>query len=264
MSDSSAGRGITAQLGATVAATRVSIVDNHDVGLFISGGSVTLFDAIIRDTDVQPSDGTGGRGIIAQEASELTAARLVVTRNHDIGIYAADDGTALSLTDVVVRNTDAQTSGGLGGRGIHVQLGAHLVGERIVVHDALEFGLITVSDSSVDLSDVSIARVSSAECAPSTCPALAFGHAVAAVAAELRLTRFSVREAELCGALVASLPEPATPVSVDLETGVISMAEIGVCLQDESYDIARLQSDVVYRDNGSNLDSTMLPVPEPL
>jgi hypothetical protein len=37
---------------------------------------------------------------------------------------------------------------------------------------------------------------------------------------------------------------------------------IGVCLQVDGYDTARLQTDVHY-DNDRNLEATQLPVPEP-
>ncbi|MCH6550946.1 MAG: hypothetical protein IH804_02900 [Planctomycetes bacterium] len=48
----------------------------------------------------------------------------------------------------------------------------------------------------------------------------------------------------------------------DLERGVVSDSEVGVCVQSDGYDLSRLQMDVQYRDNTTNLDTTALPVPE--
>ena len=49
---------------------------------------------------------------------------------------------------------------------------------------------------------------------------------------------------------------------LDLAEGVISGAAIGACVQSDGYDLGRLS--VEYRDNGTNLDTTELPVPPPL
>ena len=37
----------------------------------------------------------------------------------------------------------------------------------------------------------------------------------------------------------------------------------GVCLEDDAYDIGRVQDEVIYRDNGVNLEVSTLPVTEP-
>ena len=77
----------------------------------------------------------------------------------------------------------------------------------------------------------------------------------------VRLTRFEVRDAATCGLFVAMDPvAPGTP-SLDVASGVVERSEIGACVQVDGYDLGRLMRDVVYRENGTNLDSTMLPVP---
>jgi hypothetical protein len=50
--------------------------------------------------------------------------------------------------------------------------------------------------------------------------------------------------------------------SIDLSDGEVSGALVGACVQVPGYDIARLQDRVLYRDNGTNLDVTTLPIPE--
>jgi hypothetical protein len=50
---------------------------------------------------------------------------------------------------------------------------------------------------------------------------------------------------------------------MDLSTGEVRGHAIGACVQNDSYDLDRLTTDVVY-DNDTNLESTALPVPEPV
>jgi hypothetical protein len=44
----------------------------------------------------------------------------------------------------------------------------------------------------------------------------------------------------------------------------VERAAIGACVQVDDYDLSRLMHDVQYRDNGLNLDTTTLTVPDAL
>ena len=50
---------------------------------------------------------------------------------------------------------------------------------------------------------------------------------------------------------------------VDLSSGEVRENLIGACVQAAGYDVARLTDDVRYIENGTNLDSVELPVPDP-
>jgi hypothetical protein len=76
--------------------------------------------------------------------------------------------------------------------------------------------------------------------------------------ASITATRFALRTADLCGVHVGA------GSAMDLATGEIAGCLLGACVQSEGYDLARLSNDVRYRDNGTNLDTTTLPTPDPL
>lgn len=265
-SDRTAGQGITLQVESSLEATRLVLAANHDLGLAVlgEGNTVTLTDAVIRDTAPQARDDAHGRGVNLQEGALFEATRLLIIRSHEAGIFAGADGTVVTLTDTAVRDTRSQASDGAAGRGITVQSQARLDGTRVVVDGAWEVGVFSATNAVVELRDVSVARVQQVACADTSCPERTSGYATAAVAATLRMTDFEIREAAVCGVFLS--PEigfPEAP-SVDLESGIVADALIGVCVQSDGYDLDRLTQDVVYLDNGTNLDVTMLPVPSPV
>ncbi|RLB53204.1 MAG: hypothetical protein DRJ42_12575 [Deltaproteobacteria bacterium] len=261
-SDATAGRGISVRSGARLAATGLLVAGNHDIGVHISraGAAVTLTDSVIRDTQPRESDGAFGRGINVQFEAELSAMRVLVLRNHEHGAFLSD-GAVATMTDVAVRNTQPQPGTGDFGRGLSAQLGARLDGDRLAVDASFGAGVFSHTGSLIDLRDVSIAEVFPTACTTPPCPERAYGHGAVALNSALRLTGFHIRDAVTCGVILISTSASDAPVAVDLERGIVAAAEIGVCLQVDGYDIGRLQNDVEYRDNGTNLDSTMLPVP---
>jgi len=98
-----------------------------------------------------------------------------------------------------------------------------------------------------------------AACASTTCTATAAGFGlVAHLGAHLRATRLAVRRSDLAGVVVGQA------ASVDLMDGEIADSPIGANVQVPGYDLARLSNQVVYRDVERALDSTSLPVPDPI
>jgi hypothetical protein len=85
---------------------------------------------------------------------------------------------------------------------------------------------------------------------------------VATLSGELSINRFAIQDSDTCGVFLADLSAMTFPTNVDLTAGAISSSGIGACVQVGGYDVSRLQNDVRYFDNGVNLDTTMLRVPE--
>ncbi len=267
-SDNASGRGLSVQDGAALTATGFLVEGSHELGVYGGGigrSTLSLTDAVIRDTLPQASDGAFGRGINVQEGAALTATRLLVERSHELGVFlASEDGPTVSLTDALIRDTLPLASDGTSGAGIVVRSRTQLSAERLAIEDSFEFGLLAVGEAVLDLRDVSVARVARTACASTDCPEVRHhGHGVAAVNAEVRLTSFQIRDATTCGVLLDAIEGAPTPTALDLKSGVVSGSEIGVCLQVDSYDVSRLTDDVQYIDNGTSLDSTTLTVPEP-
>jgi hypothetical protein len=73
----------------------------------------------------------------------------------------------------------------------------------------------------------------------------------------IRARRFIFANNVLAGVQVAAGGQ------VDLDDGEIRGSPIGANVQDSGYDVSRLSRSVRYTDNGTNLDSTSLPVPMP-
>jgi len=115
-----------------------------------AGTDLTISDSVIRDT--RPlADDTFGRALSAQSGARVEATRLVVAGGHDAGIFVSNPATAVTLSDVVVRDVQPLVSTGGRGRGIETQDGAALTATRLLVSGNREYGVTVLSGSSADL-----------------------------------------------------------------------------------------------------------------
>jgi len=109
----------------------------------------------------------------------------------------------------------------------------------------------------VALSHLAVEDVAERMCAVDTCADEPAGTGIGAYdGAEVAVDRFSIVRAALCGVHLAS------GGALDISDGVVAENGIGACVRGD-YDVSRLTTGVIYRDNGVNLDSTVLPVPQP-
>ncbi|MFH2008619.1 MAG: right-handed parallel beta-helix repeat-containing protein [bacterium] len=134
--DGAVGRGIDAYcdpaLGSCGSLELVNclISGNRQLGLHATGVDVTVTGSVIRDT-LPGSDGTYGRGIDVEcdpglsTCGRLTVTDSLVTGNRSVGLAA--HGADVAISGSVIRDTLAQQSDGLYGRGVvaecHVGLG---------------------------------------------------------------------------------------------------------------------------------------------
>ena len=257
--DARFGRAITMQNGGEGEWTRALLAGNRDVGVMVggAGSAVTLTDVAIRDTLSQALDSSGGRGLSIQLGATGRITRVLLDHNRELGIFVGGADTSAMLTDVVVRDTESNERDGLGGAGLHAQLGA-VVDVTRARFEANRVAGVLATDAVVSMEDVAILSTRELACAETTCLGATLGHGVACqrLGARLRLTRFAIRDSALCGVLLAEGAE------VDLEHGEVSGNPIGICLQISDYDIERLTGTVAYSDNGTNLQATTFPVPD--
>ncbi len=255
--------GIHASMGARIEATRIVVAHTRGAGVTAEndGTHVILADTVIRDVDAAPSDVFGSSGLTAATGARVEATRLLVTRTADTGILIGEAGTEVVLFDTAVRDTLPRTDDGTSGRGIQAQDGARIEASRIHVSGSHEVGVLAVTTAVLELSDVSVTNTDVAACASGTCAATPFGYGLVSVGAAVSMTRFEIRDSAICGFLLTPYESTMDPASVDLATGVVSGSAIGACVQVDGYDLDRLTNGVVYVDNTTNLDSTMLPVP---
>jgi len=256
-SDRTQGRGLSAQDGALLEAERVLVDNNRDVGIFATiSATIRVTDAVILDTQTRERDGISGRGFAVQEFSGAEITRALVVRSHDNAIFVGNDSN-VTLEDIVARDTLAEENG-WHGHGLSAQLNATVEARRIRLEGNTALGVISYAGSDIYLEDALIDGVTEAVCASTTCAETPFGYGAIAVDATLRLSRFALRGSMTCGAFIAHLR-----ASLDLSAGEVSGSQIGACVQVDGYDLTRLMSDVEFRDNGLNLESTTLPVPDP-
>jgi hypothetical protein len=260
--EATSGRAIEVTAGAVLDATGVLVSRSRDVAILIddAGSSVTLTDVAVRDTQPRVIDAASGRGIEAEEGAQLTASRVLVSGSRDVGLLGLDPDTSITVSNVVVRDTEARESDLFYGYGVELAGGARLVGDHLAVDTSRLTGLFVLTEASAELTHFSLSNVLRSEC---DCAEDPHGHGVLAVNGSVRLTDFEVRDVDTCGVFVVSEPVTGT-TSMDLSMGVVAHSTIGACVQIEGYDLARLMDQVIYRDNDSNLDSTMLPVPAPV
>ena len=172
-------------------------------------------------------------------------------------------GNVLGQTDPTVASRYLFTGrelDGRFGRGITVQLDASMTVERARIERVIDFGIAGIGEGArLTATDVTVSGITPQECSGGVCAGEPGGHGIGSYfSANVSVRRFGVDAASLCGVQVA---EDAT---LSLGDGTVQGALIGACLQSDAQDIADLQNDVHYFDNGSNFEATMLPVPAPI
>ncbi|MFH2005020.1 MAG: hypothetical protein ABI333_00405 [bacterium] len=146
-SDATVGRGLSAQCSddGVCGSLRVSsslLSGNREVGVYTSGVEAELINTVVRDTQPQVSDGSGGRAITAQcgwagTCGSLRLSGCLVTGSHEVGIGTI--GVEADLTATVVRDTAAEQASGKFGVGLAAQCDydANSCGSLRLVHSVI-------------------------------------------------------------------------------------------------------------------------------
>jgi len=197
-----------------------------------------------------------GHGLEIQRA-DAEVSRAVLTNNRGTGLQVI--GGSVDLEDILVQGTREDEAEGIGGYGLTGTAAAQIVGRFIDIVDNGGLGVGAYSEGTVvDLTDVRISDTRENPCAAETCIDNPGGvGALATGGAALSLRRLEIARSALAGLMLSE------GAQADLTTGAIHGNPIGANVQVPGYDIARLQNDVEYIDNETNLDATSLPVPAP-
>jgi hypothetical protein len=256
-SDGAMGGGLAATEGGSVTLRRVAIARVAAVGVIGdgAGAQVDAEDLTITDVSAQ-GDGTNGSGVVADRGATLLLTRASLERLHLVGIFAGE-ATSSSLVDVSVRGVESQPVDGYFGFGVEVASTGSLQAQRLEIADTRGVGLSAYDEATLTATDVSVVRTRAMACADGACVGAAGGVGALARAGDLLLSRFVVADAALCGVQVA------VGGALDLSDGEIARSGIGASVLVDGYDLGRLTSGVVFRDNARNIDATVLPVPEP-
>jgi hypothetical protein len=143
--------------GASATAVRVFVEGAKHDALHVEGHGVLIAaDAIVRDTGPDPADMTNGRALQLITAARASFARALFQRSLDLGVFAGDASTALSLTDVTIDDTRPRASDGTVGGGIVVQDGATATITRARIGKSHAFGLGVNAGSTIEASDLQV------------------------------------------------------------------------------------------------------------
>lgn len=108
----------------------VVLADNVDSGIYAAGNTtVTLRDSVVRGTI--PVGHSFGRGLSIEQGATLEAERVYLEDNGAEGIFAARNGTSLTLVDVELSGNVTDSRAGLAA--LLVADGAAVVADRLVV-----------------------------------------------------------------------------------------------------------------------------------
>ncbi|MCC7536855.1 MAG: hypothetical protein IT379_11605 [Deltaproteobacteria bacterium] len=265
--DGLSGAGFEVSYGGIAELVRVLVSECLDAGIVaaIEGSSLTMTDVVVRDTTESTTTIAAGFGLLVMQDATARAERLAVERATQSAVTVAERARA-ELFDVSVRDTRASDVDGYGGWSLAAQMGGEIVAERIEASGARQASLVTYGGT-LSLRDLRVTQTASADCERWSCPSGSHGYGVVALAqGRASLDRFVIDESSLCGSMVASVDVASLftgPGEIDLTDGTISNAPVGACVQVDGYALERLSRNVLYLDNGVNLDATSYPPPAP-
>lgn len=244
------GRGVEGHDGAIIRLRRAVIADVGDVGI-LHDGELLLEDVLIRDARGR-GDGAGfGRGISATGTpNSLRRVEVRDVREHGILLTNASD-----LEDVTIQNVATDSFGGFG-HGLHIEDAAAVVAARRVSVTRAHGGGVVVLGGAFGATDLAISATEGSACTDSDCAAAASGvgllvHEEGRASAE----RFVFEDSALAGAQLAT-------GELDLSHGVVRGHVIGAAISGSTFDLGRIQNQVIYVDNDVNLDARTLPLPD--
>jgi len=231
-------------------------------GIRQKGGALTVTGASVLRTRAEPDYITRGTGIYLSCGVHASLLGVTLDRNHSAGLLLDGSGTEVGASLLFVTHTEVNpyygpgtgTHGGLGA--VWAQNGAELRMEFCFLDDNQFYGLSVRSGAHVDFRDGGISRTRAVEGWENATGG--FNVAVES-GGMMEMTNFISTRADLVGVLISGEGS-----EMDLHDGEVSFNAIGANVQVQGYDLDRLQDNVVYKDNGRNLDGAILPLPEPI
>jgi hypothetical protein len=150
--DGQFGLGLQLREGASVEVSRALFERNREVAVLALGAvtSLTLVDAVVRDTESRP-DELSGRGLEVNGRASAQVSRALFERNREAGVLATGEGTSVTFADTVVRDTESRPDGILG-HNVASVASAELAMTRFVVTRASLCGLLLSFEGQMDLS----------------------------------------------------------------------------------------------------------------
>lgn len=255
------GVGLHVQEGGLVQLSRVDVRESIGFGVIMySAGTLgRLTDLVVADTqpwEREAFEGTTfGRGIDIQQSASLELERAIIENNRETAVVVSPNST-LAMNDMVIRGTLPNDFSRLGGHALDIHPGGRATGQRILLEGNREIGVFATGEfTTVSFEDIVIRGTMETACAVDGCPPGGIGVGAYGFAA-VTLSRFTLEGNVLAGVHLASSGD------ISLSDGTVRSSLIGASVEVVGYDLERLSNRVRYEDNGTNLDSVALPVPQ--
>lgn len=259
-SDSSGGHGLLAELAATVDVARARFSRNRTIAVLAMDPGTTLAasDLVVEDSAPSISSESGGVAITAGRGAQLVLERARLERNQSLGLVVSQPGTRAVVSDIAVLDTAPDPRTGGHGGALQVDRGAvlEMSGALFERNHALTVSAFE-AETVLRLERAIVRDTRELGCAGTTCGPGESGTGIGAYdGASVFVSDFVVTRSALVGLQIGP------GAQMDATRGEVTSNPIGANVQSPGFDVARLSQDVVFRDNGVNLDSQMLPLPE--
>ena len=137
------GRGVNVQQGAHAELRRVVLEHNRETSIEVrEEATLVAEDISILDTAQSTAPGSPGRALAVEAGATAAVTRAVIERARECGVLVLEEGSALTLSDVVVRATAERAVEHDMGVAIFVDYGATGVIERALIEDARSAGIV--------------------------------------------------------------------------------------------------------------------------
>jgi hypothetical protein len=251
------GAGLSLEGASSATLERALIAGSRRSGIVARPGTtLNATDLVVRDTE---SSGPREIGTGLTLFGTATLERAIVDRSTLEGVAISDVGARVTFTDVAIRNTRGTPSSGFYGRGLEVNLGAVLTGERVALESNREVSLFVVDEGSIaDLDELYVRDSLGMDCAEACPQGQQYGYGMTALfGGRIELDGFVVTRGRLLGVQVGEAGV------ITGTRGEISENTIGANIQEPSFDLESSLIDVAFRANERNIDAMFLPVPDP-
>jgi len=251
--------------GSIVSIVDVEIREAHRYGIYQRGGEIELRAVTVCETRREAGQMEYGTGVLLQDGVQASLSSVTLNDNESSGLILRGRDSYLSGTEVTLRRNKMHTDfASEAVRNTGLPTGAFLIYDNAVanlttlrIHESefVGLGVYGNAEVTVDNAIVNFSRMIRAAGEGGVVGNYGGLGIRARDGGHLTMQNFLVSQCELAGVAVHPLG------IIDLHVGDVSFNVIGVHFMG-SYDLSRLMDRVRYFDNGTNLDSETLPVPD--
>ena len=246
------------------------VQDATRFGIYQYGGDITLNNVQVYNTQLEASQQRFGTGICLRGGVHAVFSDVFSSNNDSFGIIVEDVDTNLVATRLIINSNilnrlyaddyiaDPLSDIYFAGMVVRYNATATISVLRMAANEGS--GIIAYNNGSVNLSDASINNTVRFEPSGGWTGGISYGGGSAVWAFQggyINMVNFTLSHSDLAGAVVGS------GGAMDLSYGEISYNPIGAAIFDDTFDYIRLTYYVRFRENGTNLQTDTLPIPDP-